>query len=465
MGTSGQFFGAARTVTGSKYLLTGEKGKILIDFGMFRGEDRLTQKNYEEFDFNPEEIQYVILTHAHIDHSGLIPRLVKKGFRGRILCTKPTLDLCKIMFLDAAHVESIEIEWRNRKRQRAGKPLLEPVYNAEDAAFCMTYFETIEYGKIKDLKNGFKVKFADAGHILGSAIVEISAKIDGEEKKLVFSGDLGNEMQELIRDPEKLVNADYLFIESTYGDRLHKSHKDTIREFENAIISAERDRGNIIIPAFAVERTQEIIFELSHMYKRNNLDGFSVYVDSPLAIAATEIFEANSRYFDEETKTAMKKGVHPFSFPSLVYCKRMEDSRALNDLKSNAIIVSASGMCEAGRIKHHLKHNLWREECVIIFTGYQAIGTTGRAIVDGVKTVKIFGEDIAVRAKIFTLGGFSGHADQNGLLKWLFNFKNKKMQVFVVHGEEKSALAFAEKIREKKKLQVTVPELGQKIKL
>ena len=465
MGVSVQFFGAARTVTGSKYLLTGEKGKILVDFGMFRGEDRLTQRNYDEFDFNPEEVQYVILTHAHIDHSGLIPRLVKKGFKGRILCTKPTLDLCKIMFLDAAHVESIEIEWRNRKRQRAGKPLLEPVYNAEDAVSCMELFDGVEYGKLKDLKNGFKVRFLDAGHILGSAIIEMYVKIDGKEKKLVFSGDLGNEMQKLIRDPEKLVDADYLFIESTYGDRLHKSHKETIREFENAIMSAEKDRGNIIIPAFAVERTQEIIFELSQMYKKNNLDGFSVYVDSPLAIAATEIFQSNNRYFDEETKAAIKQGINPFSFPSLVYCKRMEDSRALNDLKSNAIIVSASGMCEAGRIKHHLKHNLWREECVIIFTGYQAIGTTGRAIVDGVKTVKIFGEEIAVRAKIYTLGGFSGHADQNGLLKWLSNFKNKKMQVFVVHGEEKSALAFAEVIRQRKQLQVVVPELGQKIKL
>ena len=465
MSVTVQFLGAARTVTGSKYLLTGEKGKIFVDFGMFRGEENLTQKNYDEFDFNPAEVQYVILTHAHIDHSGLIPRLVNKGFRGKILCTKPTLDLCKIMFLDAAHVESIEIEWRNRKRQRAGKTLLQPVYNAQDAAFCMQYFEAVEYNKLKDLKNGFKVRFNDAGHILGSSIVELFTKIDGKEKKLVFSGDLGNEMQEIIRDPEKLESADYLFIESTYGDRLHKGRKETLKEFENAILSANKDKGNIIIPAFAVERTQEIVYELAQMYKKNKLDGFSVYVDSPLAIAATEIFQNSARFFDDETKKQMEKGINPFSFPSLVYCKRMEDSRALNDLKSNAIIFSASGMCEAGRIKHHLKHNLWREECVIIFTGYQAIGTTGRAIVEGVKSVKIFGEEIAVRAKIFTLGGFSGHADQKGLLRWLANFKSKKMQVFVVHGEEKGALAFADVIRARKHYTVTVPELGQKVKL
>ncbi|OGF45722.1 MAG: MBL fold hydrolase [Candidatus Firestonebacteria bacterium RIFOXYA2_FULL_40_8] len=465
MSVTVQFLGAARTVTGSKYLLTGEKGKIFVDFGMFRGEENLTQKNYEEFDFNPAEVQYVILTHAHIDHSGLIPRLVNKGFRGKILCTKPTLDLCRIMFLDAAHVESIEIEWRNRKRQRAGKALLQPVYNAQDAAFCMQYFEAVEYNKLKDLKNGFKVRFDDAGHILGSSIVELFTKIDNKEKKLVFSGDLGNEMQDIIRDPEKLESADYLFIESTYGDRLHKGRKETLKEFESAIMNANKDKGNIIIPAFAVERTQEIISELSQMYKKSKLDGFSVYVDSPLAIAATEIFQANSRYFNDKTRLEVEKGINPFSFPSLVYCKRMEDSRALNDLKSNAIIVSASGMCEAGRIKHHLKHNLWREECAIIFTGYQAIGTTGRAIVEGVKAVKIFGEEIAVRAKIFTLGGFSGHADQKGLLKWLSFFKTKKMQVFVVHGEEKGALAFADVIRQRKHYTVTVPELGQKVKL
>ncbi|MFH1074978.1 MAG: MBL fold metallo-hydrolase [Candidatus Firestonebacteria bacterium] len=465
MSVTVQFLGATRTVTGSKYLLTAEQGKIFVDFGMFRGEENLTQKNYEEFDFNPAEVQYVILTHAHIDHSGLIPRLVNKGFRGKILCTKPTMDLCKIMFLDAAHVESIEIEWRNRKRQRAGKTLLQPVYNAQDAAFCMQYFEAVEYNKLKDLKNGFKVRFNDAGHILGSSIIELFTKIDNKEKKLVFSGDLGNEMQEIIKDPEKLELADYLFIESTYGDRLHKGKKETFKEFENAITSANKDKGNIVIPAFAVERTQEIVYELSQMYKKNKLDGFSVYVDSPLAIAATEIFQANSKYFDEETKKLIEKGSNPFSFPSLVYCKRMEDSRALNDLKSNAIIVSASGMCEAGRIKHHLKHNLWREECVIIFTGYQAIGTTGRAIVEGAKTVKIFGEEIAVRAKIFTLGGFSGHADQKGLLRWLSYFKTKKMQVFVVHGEERSALAFANVIRQRKHYKVTVPDLGQKVKL
>lgn len=465
MGVTVQFLGAARTVTGSKYLLAGDKGKIFIDFGMFRGEENLTQKNYDEFDFNPEEIQYVILTHAHIDHTGLIPRLVNRGFRGKILCTKPTLDLCGIMFLDAAHVESIELEWRNRKRERAGKPLLAPVYNIHDAAFCMQFFEAVEYNKIKDLKNGFKVRFNDAGHILGSSIIEIFTKIDKKEKKLVFSGDLGNEMQKIVKEPEILEAADYLFIESTYGDRLHKGRKETLKEFENAIMSANKDKGNIIIPAFAVERTQEVVYELSQMYKKSKLDGFSVYVDSPLAIAATEIFQANSKFFDQETKKEMAQGHNPFSFPSLVYCKRMEDSRALNNLKSNAIIVSASGMCEAGRIKHHLKHNLWREECVIIFTGYQAIGTTGRAIVEGVKTVKIFGEEIAVRAKIFTLGGFSGHADQKGLLKWLSNFKTKKMQVFVVHGEEKGALAFANVIRERKHYSVTVPELGQKIKL
>ena len=458
------FLGAARTVTGSKYLISDGKHKIMVDCGMFQGTKDLTEMNYQDFAFEPSEINYLILTHAHIDHSGLVPRLVKKGFRGKILCTKPTMELCKIMFIDAAHVESIELEWRNRKRVRAGKEPLDPVYTVSDAEECMKYFETREYNKAFPV-NGFKVRFVDAGHILGSAIVEISYSEKNKNKRVVFSGDVGNERQEILSDPTKLKDTDYLVVESTYGDRLHKSRQETVKEFAGIIKKTKNTGGNIIIPAFAIERTQEIIYELRMLYDKKKLEGFTVYVDSPLAIAATEIFRANTGFFDRTTKNRMKKGMEPFDFPSLIFAKRADDSKALNEVKSGAIIISASGMCEAGRIIHHLKHNLWRKECNIVFTGFQARGTLGDAIIKGNKTVKIFGEEIAVNAKIYTLGGFSGHADRKGLLNWVSNFKNKKPKVFVVHGEESSALKFGSFLRKKLKLKVKVPKLGEKAKI
>jgi len=465
MSLSIQFLGGVRTVTGSKFLLSNGEVKILIECGMFRGEEFLTQRNYMNFEFNPSEISYLILTHSHIDHSGLIPKLVKEGFKGKILCTKPTKDLCKIMLADSAHVESVELEWKNRKRIRAGKPLLTPLYTVEDANKSMSFFNTVDYNKLIDLKNGIKVKFLDAGHILGSSIIEMFCKNGNKEIKLVFSGDIGSRGQEIVRDPTKLSYADYLFVESTYGDRLHKSRKETIKEFKSAILSAKRDKGNIIIPAFAVERTQEIVYELSKLYRKGKLNGFDVYIDSPLAISATEIFLNNKEYFDIQTKRMLKRGEDPFDFPILNYLKSEEESKSLNKVKSNAIIISASGMCDAGRIKHHLKHNLWRKENVIIFTGYQAVGTLGRAIVDGAKVVKIFGEEIAVKSKIYTLGGFSCHADRDELLKWVANFKNKDMKVFVVHGEEKSSLSFADYVKEELKLETYVPHLGEKVDL
>ncbi|MFH1824346.1 MAG: MBL fold metallo-hydrolase [Candidatus Firestonebacteria bacterium] len=465
MSLSIQFLGGVRTVTGSKFLLTNNKTKILIDFGMFRGENNITQRNYLDFEFNPSEISYLILTHAHIDHSGLIPKLTKKGFKGKILGTKPTKDLCKIMLADSAYVESMELEWKNRKRIRSGLPLLEPLYTIEDANKSIGFFEAVEYNKLIDLKNGVRVKFLDAGHILGSSLVEIYCKNNSKETKLVFSGDIGSRGQEIICDPAKLSYADYLFIESTYGDRLHKSRKETIKEFESTIGSAKRDKGNIIIPAFAVERTQEIVYELSKLYRSGKLNGFTVYMDSPLAISATEIFQNNMNYFDMATKKMLKRGDNPFSFPILKYLKSQEDSKSLNRIKSNAIIISASGMCDGGRIKHHLKHNLWREECIVVFTGYQAAGTLGRAIVDGAKVVKIFGEEIAVKAKIYTLGGFSCHADRDELLKWVSNFKNKNMEVFVIHGEEKSSTSFASYVKDELKLKTYVPSLGEKVDL
>lgn len=465
MGLSIKFLGGTRTVTGSKFLLTNDKAKILIDFGMFRGEGKFTQMNYSDFEFAPSEISYLILTHAHIDHSGLIPKIVKKGFKGKILCTKPTLDLSRLMLVDSAHVESMELEWKNRRRMRAGESLLEPLYTIEDANKSIGFFEAVEYNKLIDLKNGFQVKFLDAGHILGSSIVEIYCKNHCKEIKLVFSGDIGSHGQEIVRDPTKLSYADYLFIESTYGDRLHKSRKETVKEFESTICSAKKDKGNIIIPAFAVERTQEIVYELNKLYRKGKLNGFTVYMDSPLAISATEVFQKNIDYFDISTKRMLKRGNNPFSFPALQYLKSEEDSKSLNEVKSNAIIISASGMCDGGRIKHHLKHNLWRESSIVIFTGYQAVGTLGRIIVDGAKIVRIFGEEISVKAKIYTLGGFSAHADKDELLKWVANFKNKKMKVFVVHGEEKSSLFFASYIKDKLKLKTYVPSIGENIEL
>lgn len=453
-----EFLGGVRTVTGSATII--EKGslKILVDCGMFQGGRNLEERNWDVQYYRPKEISLVLLTHAHIDHSGLIPKIVKEGFRGKVICTKATFDLCEILLRDSAHIQEMEAEWKNRKGKRAGREEILPLYSIEDAGKSLQYFSPVAYGDLVSIGNGVRVRFQDAGHILGSAIIELWLDENGGEKKLVFSGDLGSPGQPFLKDPSILTEGDILFLESTYGNRLHKSREETVKEFLKIIREALDHQGKVIIPAFAVERTQEVIYTLSEFHRKGLIPLIPIYIDSPLAISATEIFKKNMDCFDEEAKGLLSEGENPLEPPGIIYTRTPEESRAINEDTGPGVIISASGMCDAGRIKHHLKHHLWRENSHIVFIGYQGEGTIGRRIIDGARSVRIFGEEIVIRAKIHTLGGFSAHADQKGLLDWLSHFKNPALVVFVVHGEEEASLELARIIGERFHLKATVPK-------
>ena len=444
------FMGAARCVTGSCTLIETEGKKILVDCGMRQGRDAKNAPADNGFAFDAATIDAVFLTHAHIDHSGYIPLLVKKGFSGPVYCTGATARLCSIMFPDAGHIQEMEIEWENRKRRRAGKPELEPLYSVEDAKKATKQLKPMDYDERATVLDGIDVRFVDAGHLLGSSSIELFIKDGGKDRKLVFSGDIGNKDKPIIKDPVYINDADLVFMESTYGNRLHDKNIDTTNQLKETLIKALARGGNIVIPSFAVGRTQEVLYEISVMLEEGSVPGLEkvpVYIDSPLGIAATEIFESSSKgYYDEEAMAYKAEGVDFFSFDTLVVAESVDESKAINFDERPKIIISSSGMCEAGRIKHHLKHNLWREDSTVIFVGYQAIGTLGRRILDGNKTVKIFGEEITVKANIERIEGFSGHADRDGLLEWIGNFPKSIEKVFVMHGEEEVSASFAEKL-------------------
>ncbi len=462
------FHGAIEAVTGSCHLLEFNDKKVLLDCGQFQGSNREERMNFDEFDFVPSEIDYLLLSHCHIDHCGRIPLLVKRGFKGDIICTKPTYDLCKIMLLDSAHIHESEAEWENRKGKRAGKKTVEPLYTQEDADYCMKYFKPKLYGQVVDIDDDFSVRFLDAGHVLGSAIIEmwISEDINEEALKIVFSGDLGIENKPILNDPTYIEDADYAIIEATYGNRLHENTESRMDELIDIILKTTRRGGNVVIPSFAVGRTQEIIYELNKYYDfpHKDLDELikiPVYIDSPLASKATEVFKLNSQVFDEETRELLISGNNPLYFENLNFVQSALESKALNEDKTPKIIISASGMCEAGRIKHHLKHNLWRPESSIVFVGYQAQNTLGRRIRDGEKLVKIFGEEINVSSEVYDLEGFSGHADRNGLLKWLGAFKKKPKKLFIVHGEEDAKTDFAKEVEASLSIECIIPRDGE----
>ncbi len=456
------FHGAAKTVTGSCFQLEVEGTQVLVDCGLFQGGSDADEQNSADFAFNPRLIDYVLLTHAHIDHSGLIPRLVKLGFQGKILATKATTDLCRIMLLDSAHIQEMEAEWLSRKSMRAGGPAVEPIYSVADAEKSLTYFESVAYDQDIELGPHMSVHFRNAGHILGSAILEVYFNGDQKEGKIVFSGDLGREDQSIICDPHIVEGADFLVLESTYGNRYHDSSPEEKRNLLHKTIKEAIERkGKIIIPAFAVARTQDLLYELNHLVEQNMIPRIPVYIDSPLAISATEIFSNNPEYFDEETQAMLKAGDNPFEFPGLRFARTVEESKALNTSDEQAIIISASGMCEAGRIKHHLKHNLWRSDATILFIGFQAKGTLGRKILDGEKNVKIFGEPITVNAHIKSIEGFSSHADKNDLINWVESFRQNLKKIFCVHGEQEAAEELAQALRDKFSIDTVVPEQGQ----
>lgn len=431
------FLGADHEVTGSCHYIEACGKSILLDCGMEQGRD--TYEN-QEIPVAAGRIDYVFLSHAHIDHSGLLPLLHKNGFQGQIYATEATTDLCRIMLLDSAHIQEFEAQWRNRKNKRAGKAPFEPLYTTEDAMAVMEHFVPCDYMKEIEVCEGVKIRFTDVGHLLGSSSIEIWLTENGISKKIVFSGDIGNINQPIIHDPRYTTEADYVIMESTYGDRYHTAPPDYVAELAGQIQQTFDRGGNLVIPSFAVGRTQEMLYFIREIKERRLVhghDGFKVYVDSPLAIEATRVFAENYLgCYDTDAMALVQKGINPLTFQGLEVAVTPDDSMAINFDKSPKVIISASGMCEAGRIRHHLKHNLWRPECTILFVGYQAIGTLGRNIIEGEKEVRLFGETITVNAHIEELAGVSGHADKKGLLNWVNHFEKKPERVFVVHGED-----------------------------
>lgn len=454
-----QFCGATTGVTGSCHLITTENHKLLFDCGQFQGGRAQEELNYEDFPFDPEEIEYLVLSHAHIDHCGRIPLLVKRGFKGLIYCTDATADLLGIMLKDSGHIHEQEAEWQNRKNERAGRPLIEPLYTERDAEEALKFVKPVLYDQLIELNDEMRIVFNDAGHILGSGVTElwVSEKLpSGEENvsKIVFSGDLGVMDRPILRNPTIIKKADYVIMETTYGNRLHPENSMDVNNLIDIICETAERGGNTVIPSFAVGRTQELIFELNKIYDNTNdprqkkLENVKVYVDSPMATSATEVFKKNAQVFDEETKDYISKGDNPLEFENLKFTQSTEESQWLNFDKEPKVIISASGMCEAGRIRHHLKHNLWDARNSIVFVGYQAEGTLGRSLIEGASEITLFGEKIQVNAKIHNLEGFSGHADMNGLLEWVKGFQKPPKQIFLVHGEPEVKLEFAETVKE-----------------
>jgi metallo-beta-lactamase family protein len=460
------FLGAAKTVTGSCFLVETKSTRFLVDCGMFQGNSKIDALNKEEFPFNPADIDYIFLTHAHIDHSGRIPRTFVKGFQGEVITTKATAELCTIMLPDSGHIQESENEWINRKRARAGKPPVEPLYTYKDAVDSLKLFRSVSYGDVVRINDEIRVRFNDAGHILGSAIIEMWIVEDGEETKIVFSGDLGNSDVPILRDPSVIESADYLVIESTYGNRLHRENEDRVEQFLNIVNETIDKGGNVIIPSFAVGRTQALIYELNkkkEVYdeKLKKLFETPVFVDSPMAISATEVFRRNLDCYDEEAREYVENGDNPLDFPGLIFTRSADESKALNARKESSIIISASGMCDAGRIKHHLKHNLWRKDSTILFVGYQAEGSLGRRLLNGAKKVRLFGEAIGVEARIEMIEGFSGHADKDGILGWIKGFNRMPKKIFIVHGEENASVELSNEINKLLNIDTIIPNMGE----
>lgn len=457
------FLGAAHEVTGSCTLLEVCGRRILIDCGMEQGPD--IYQNCE-LPVAPAELDAVLLTHAHIDHSGRLPALTAGGFRGPVYATGATTRLCKIMLMDSAHIQEFEAEWRNRKAKRSGGKLYSPVYTEQDVEKTMSLFRSCGYGDTYSVCSGVEIRFLDAGHLLGSASIEVAVTENGVQKILLFSGDIGNLDRPLIRDPQKPERADYVVIESTYGDRLHGKRKDYVSQLAGVIQSTFDRGGNVVIPSFAVGRTQEMLYLIREIKQRGLVHGhpdFPVWVDSPLAVEATSIYDDDSEmigYYDDQTLQLLRRGEPVLRFPGLNTSVTSDDSKAINADKSSKVILSASGMCEAGRIRHHLKHNLWRAESTVLFVGYQAEGTLGRILLDGAQSVKLFGEPIQVRARVEAMDGVSGHADRDMLLEWLGNLKKPPEQVFVNHGEDAVCDKFAQTIGERLNFSALAPYNG-----
>jgi metallo-beta-lactamase family protein len=457
-----KFLGGVRTVTGSCFYIECNNLKILVECGIYQGEGA-DEVNRGAFDFQPEEINYIFITHAHLDHSGMLPRIVKEGFRGKIITTSATRDLLELLLYDSAHIQENDAEWQSRKAQRAGKPLILPLYTVDDVREVIPLVDVKPYDKQLSLGNGIKYRFLDAGHILGSGTLELWFQDSEKEKKIVFSGDIGKKNNPIVRDPFTPVEADFVVMESTYGNRLHKPLKESIDELVDAIKITFKNGGNIFIPSFAIGRTQDLLYILNNLVREGRLNNINVYLDSPLAEEATKVYLAHPECFDEDARKFFTTKIFDNSI-KLHFVQTVQESMALNRIKSGIIVIAGSGMCEGGRIKHHLKHNLWRPECSVIFVGFQGKGTLGRRIVDKARFVHILGEEIAVKASIYTINGFSAHADQAELIEWLSHFKDSP-EVFIVHGEENVAMSFSDLVKEKYGFITHVPEKGEVFEL
>ena len=459
-----EFHGAAGEVTGSCHLIAVGGYRVLLECGLVQGSRKSEARNAEPFPFDPCAIDAVILSHSHIDHSGRIPFLVKSGFKGPVYTQKASRDLCRIMLKDAAYLNEKECEWENRKRERKGLELIEPLYTMQDAQAAMRQFKGIDYGVKKKIAPGVTLRLSDAGHILGSAIVELWLEEKGVRRKLAFSGDLGTPGKPILRDPAVIESADLVVMESTYGDRLHRSGDETQREVVEIVKQAEKAQGNIIIPAFAVGRTQQLLYEFAKHYVDWNLSRWQIFLDSPMAIEATAVYTRHTELYDAESAQLWKKNQQHPLLPNLHLSRTANQSMRLNRIRSGAIIIAGSGMCTGGRIKHHLKHNVWRNHCHIVIVGYQAEGTLGRALVDGAKRIRLWGETLQVKARIHTVGGLSAHADQSNLMDWYGHFRNRPPLV-LVHGEPQSMQVLAARIQTELGRSAYTAQPGERIDL
>ena len=461
-----EFLGAAQTVTGSCTVLNVNGRRFAVECGMHQGNKAIEARNWETKLYSPADLDFILITHAHLDHTGLLPRLVKEGFKGRIYCTPPTADFLGLMLQDSAHIQEVESAYQSVLRSRKGKKAVEPLYNQEDVLNTLPFVHAVEYNQPFEPMPGVSVNYRDAGHILGSAFLEIKISQGGDKDlRLIFSGDLGRPGALLVRDPEEPATADYLFLESTYGDRDHKNEGNSLDELAEAIDYSYKNGQKVIIPAFALERTQEVLYCLNELKKQGKLPrDIPIYLDSPLAIKVTEVFKRHVRYMDKEVREVLEDAASLKGL-NLRFTPTKEESQAINADTGPAIIISASGMCNAGRVKHHLKHNLWKPGAAVIFVGYQAVGTPGRLLVDGASSIRLYNEDVLVKAKIFTIGGFSGHAGQSQILAWVKEFANPHMQVVLLHGEEKAQETLKGLLAERMGLNVHIPQYLEEMTL
>jgi len=462
-----KFLGAAQNVTGSRHLLEANGTKILVDCGLYQ-ERQFRARNWEPFTCPPESLDAVLLTHAHLDHCGLLPKLVKEGFKGRIYCTPATAEIAQIILLDSAHIQEEDAKYKRKRHKREGRKgpyPVEPLYTTADAEACFPQFSTVKYKKPVEIGAGVEATFCDAGHVLGSSIIRVKVSRDGQDRTVIFSGDIGRPDRPIVQDPSIVEQADYVLVESTYGDRVHEGPEDTKKMIAEVINSTKQAGGNIIVPSFALERSQELLYYINELLLEKAITRLPVFLDSPMASRITKVFQKHRELYDEEMTEFMRRNKSPFEFPGLKMAGTSDESKAINHIKGTIMVIAGSGMCTGGRIKHHLVNNITKPENTVMFVGYQAVGTLGRRIVNGEKEVRILGQEYPVNARIARINGFSAHADKEELFEWLSGLKKPPRKLFVVHGEAESANKFGDYIREKTGWQVAVPAYQDEVVL